>query len=268
MAQYCTNSPYHIKTRPEESKQVKTADNSADNAVSLGPKGVQRAPAPRVGVTTSNVATQLRRRILEGVYAYEERLPAERNLAEEFGVSRGTIRSVLDLLEQQNLVTRQVGSGTYVTHREMIDQQEISRITSPLEMVEVRIAIEPQMVRLAIANASSQDLEELHSALRQCEACGGDAEQFARADTAFHMALAHCSRNKLIYWLYERISEVRRHSQWRQMKQKLLTPDRIDFYNRQHRALYQAIAARDTATAAQMIKNHMYGVQDDLLESE
>ena len=52
------------------------------------------------------------------------------------------------------------------------------------------------------------------------------------------------------------------------MKQKLLTPERINFYNSQHRALYEAIAARDTATASSMIKNHLYGVQDDLLESE
>jgi DNA-binding FadR family transcriptional regulator len=247
---------------------VKTADNGIDNTISLNPGSGRKPQGTRVGVTTSNVAAQLRRRILEGEYSYEERLPAERNLAEEYGVSRGTIRSVLDLLEQQNLVTRQVGSGTYVTHREMTDQQEISRVTSPIEMVEVRIAIEPQMVRLAIANASSQDLDELHAALRQCETCGGDVEKFARADTAFHLALAHCSKNKLIYWLYERISEVRRHSQWRQMKQKLLTRDRIDFYNSQHRALYEAIAARDAAKATQMIKQHLYGVQDDLLESE
>ena len=124
------------------------------------------------------------------------------------------------------------------------------------------------MVRLAIANASSRDLEELHDAIEQCEACDGDPEKFARADTAFHMALAHCSKNKLIYWLYERISEVRRHSQWRQMKAKLLSPERIDYYNSQHRALYEAIAARDTASATRMIKDHLYGVQDDLLETE
>jgi len=222
----------------------------------------------RVGVTTSNVAAQLRRRIFDGDYAYEERLPAERSLAEEFGVSRGTIRSVLDLLEQQHLVTRQVGSGTYVTHREITNQQEISSVTSPVEMNEVRIAIEPQMVRLAIANASSRELEELHDALRQCESCGGDPEKFARADTAFHMALAQCSRNKLMYWLYERISEVRRHSQWRTMKSKLLTPERIDYYNRQHRALYESIAARDTPAAVKMIKDHLFGVHDDLLDTD
>ena len=82
-----------------------------------------------MGVTTSNVAVQLRRRILEGEYSYEERLPAERNLAEEFGVSRGTIRSVLELLEEQHLVVRLIGSGTYVSHKEVTNQQEISSIT-------------------------------------------------------------------------------------------------------------------------------------------
>ncbi|MFV2032609.1 MAG: FadR/GntR family transcriptional regulator [Gammaproteobacteria bacterium] len=229
-------------------------------------KSIRKADPGRVGVTTSNVASQLKRRILEGHYTHEERLPAERNLAEEFKVSRGTIRSVLQILEEQHLVTRQVGSGTYVSHQELTNQQEISSITSPLEMVEVRIALEPQIVKLAIANASYRDLEELRKALRQCEDCDGDAEKFARADTAFHMALAQCSKNKLLFWVYERISEVRRYSQWRSMKAKLLTPGRMDFYNSQHRVIYESIAARDTPAAVKNIKNHLYGVQDDLLE--
>jgi DNA-binding FadR family transcriptional regulator len=220
-----------------------------------------------VGVTTSNVAARLRQRIMEGDYAFEERLPAERNLAQEFGVSRGTIRSVLEILEKQHLVARQIGSGTYVTHRDTTNQQEISSLTSPVEMNEVRIAIEPQMVRLAIANASARDLEDLRDALRQCEQCDSEPERFARADTAFHMALASCSRNKLMFWLYERISEVRHHSQWRTMKSKLLTSERIDYYNAQHRALYEAIAARDTASAVKLIKSHLYGVHEDLLDS-
>ena len=230
--------------------------------------GRERPERGRVGVTTGNVAAQLRRRILEGEYAYEERLPAERSLAEEFGVARGTIRSVLQILEQQNLVARQVGSGTFVTHRDITNQQEIASVTSPLEMNEVRIAIEPQMVRLAITNASARELDALRDALRQCESCGGDAEAFARGDEAFHLALATCSRNKLMYWLYERISEVRRHPQWRAMKAKLLTPERIASYNRQHRKLYEAIAARDTQEAVKLIKTHLYGVHDDLLETD
>jgi DNA-binding FadR family transcriptional regulator len=247
---------------------LKSPDYKTGPTAEFETKPSRKSGANRVGVTTGNVVTQLRRRILEGEYSFEERLPAERNLAEEFGVSRGTIRSVLEILEQQHLVTRQIGSGTYVSHQETTNQQEISSITSPIEMVEVRIAIEPQMVRLAIANASSRDLEQMRDALKQCETCDGDPEKFARADTAFHMALAHCSRNKLMYWLYERISEVRRHSQWRSMKSKLLTPERMDYYNGQHRVLYEAIAARDTAAATKLIKDHLYGVQDDLLETD
>ncbi|HKJ52244.1 MAG TPA: GntR family transcriptional regulator, partial [Gammaproteobacteria bacterium] len=121
---------------------MKAVDNSATAGNDSGAKPARG----RVGVTTGNVAAQLRRRILEGEYAFEERLPAERSLADEFGVARGTIRSVLQILEEQHLVIRQVGSGTYVTHRELTNQQEISSVTSPLEMNEVRIAIEPQMV--------------------------------------------------------------------------------------------------------------------------
>ncbi len=247
---------------------MKTAAKNVRMATGQASASLQKYGNNRVGVTTGNVAAQLRRRILEGEYAFEQRLPAERNLAEEFGVSRGTIRSVLQLLDEQHLVSRQVGSGTFVTHKEITNQQEISSITSPLEMVEVRIAIEPQMVRLAIANASSRDLDDLRNALRLCESCEGDAEKFARADTAFHMTLAYCTRNKLMHWLYERISEVRRHSQWRSMKAKLLTPERMDYYNSQHRSIYEAIAARDTAEAIRLIKNHLYGVHDDLLDTE
>jgi DNA-binding FadR family transcriptional regulator len=52
------------------------------------------------------------------------------------------------------------------------------------------------------------------------------------------------------------------------MKSRLLTPPLIDFYNQQHRSLYEAIAARDTANAVKLINDHLYRVQDDLLETD
>ncbi len=125
----------------------------------------------RLGTTASNVATQLRNMIKEGQYVHDERLPSERHLAEQFQVSRGTIRAVLEVLEDQQMVTRQIGSGTYVNLQDTSEQYEISSIISPIEMVEVRIAVEPQMVRLAITNASQRDLEDLRQALMECEAC-------------------------------------------------------------------------------------------------
>ncbi len=220
-----------------------------------------------VGATTSQVAAQLKRRIFSGLYDFEERLPAERQLAEEFEVSRGTLRSALDLLERQKLVVRKMGSGTFVSYRKPDEQDEIANLTSPVEMIEVRIAIEPQMARLAIANASSRDLEALNHALLLCESCENDAEAFARADTAFHMALARCTRNKLMFWLYQRISEVRSNSQWQTMKNHLLTRQRIVDYNREHRAIYEAIISRDAQQAVKIIKSHLYGIHGDVNQS-
>ena len=108
---------------------METSDNRDSDLPGLGRIG--KGGKARLGVTTGSVVSQLRSMILDGHYAHEERLPAERNLAEEFEVSRGTIRTALQNLEEQNLVTRKVGSGTYVTHRELSHQHDISSITSP-----------------------------------------------------------------------------------------------------------------------------------------
>ena len=89
----------------------------------------------RLGTTASNVATQLRNMIKEGQYVHDERLPSERHLAEQFQVSRGTIRAVLEVLEDQQMVTRQIGSGTYVNLQDTSEQYEISSIISPIAMI-------------------------------------------------------------------------------------------------------------------------------------
>jgi GntR family transcriptional repressor for pyruvate dehydrogenase complex len=193
--------------------------------------------------------------------------PQKRHLAEQFQVSRGTILAVLQVLENQRMVTRQIGSGTYVNLQNTSDQYEISSIISQIEMVEVRIAVELQMVRLAIINASYRNLENLHSALTKCKDFGGNLEKFALADTAFKFALAGCSKKKLSFWVYERISKVRQNAQWQNMKTTLLTPERINYYNKQYRAIYDAILSRGVDKANKLIKNHLYGIQDNLLET-
>src|SRR5262249_41937597 len=98
---------------------------------------------------SSWIATQLRQSILEGGYAFGEKLPAERQLASAFGASRATIRTALGQLETERLVTRRVGAGTFVNFRAENESQDIAELTSPLELIEVRLGIEPNMVRLA-----------------------------------------------------------------------------------------------------------------------
>ena len=118
---------------------------------------------------SAGITARLRKAIVEGNYGFNERLPSERDLAEYFGASRGTVREALRRLQQLNMVSRQVGSGTFVTYREMSGKVAISEVTSPLELIDVRFGIEPQIVRLAVANATLVDIERLRTALDQVE---------------------------------------------------------------------------------------------------
>ena len=214
---------------------------------------------------SAGITTRLRKAIVEGAYGFNERLPSERHLAEYFGASRGTVREALRQLQELNMVSRQVGSGTFVTYREMSGQVEIAEDTSTLELIDVRFGIEPQIVRLAVANATLVDVERLRTALEKVENTKNDPVAFTRADTSFHLALAECTRNRLMVWLYQLINEIRGHGQWSAMKDKILKPDRISEYNAQHRELFNSIASRNLEQAVEIINAHLERARTDLV---
>lgn len=214
---------------------------------------------------SARIVTQLRRAILDGNYGYRERVPSERELAAEFGAARGTVRSALKQLEDMNLVVRRPGSGTYVRYRGHADEEDIAEQTSPLELIEVRLSVEPSVARLAVMHANAQDMERMAEALLRVEAANDDPETFSRADEAFHLALAESTRNPLMVWLYRHINDVRGHAQWSVRKDKILTPERISEYNQQHRALFTAIESRDTQGAADIMLQHLEKARADLL---
>ncbi len=218
-----------------------------------------------VTVGSAAIAARLRQAILDGKYADGERLPAERDLADHFESSRSTVREALRRLEEMHLVSRRIGSGTFVNYKPALDEGNIAEVTSPIELIEVRLAVEPQMARLAVVNATARDLERMGEALKRVESCSDDREYFSRADEHFHLRLAEATRNPLMVWLYGQINEVRSHAQWDGMKDKILTEKRIAEYNRQHRDLYKAICNRDVDTAAQIIGQHLEKARRDLL---
>src|SRR5262245_35287438 len=109
--------------------------------------------------SSSWLAGQLRQAIVDGGYAHGEKLPAERQLAEAFGTSRTTVRRALDQLEEERLVVRQVGSGTFVEFRNPPGKSEVAELTSPLELIDARLAMEPYMTRLAVLNATGRDID-------------------------------------------------------------------------------------------------------------
>jgi DNA-binding FadR family transcriptional regulator len=214
---------------------------------------------------SARIVTLLRRAILDGDYGYRERVPSERELAADYGAARGTVRSALKQLEAMNLVVRRPGSGTFVRYRGHADEEDIAEHTSPLELIEVRLSIEPSVARLAVMHANAQDIERMQKALLRVEASHGDPESFSRADESFHLALAESTRNPLMVWLYRHINDVRGHAQWSIRKDKILTPERIAEYNEQHRTLFSAIECRDTQGAVEVMTRHLEKARRDLL---
>jgi DNA-binding FadR family transcriptional regulator len=211
------------------------------------------------------ITAQLRQAILEGAYAHGEKLPAERQLAEAFGASRTTVRIALGQLEEERLLVRRVGSGTFINHRSHNQTEDIAEITSPIELTEVRLGVEPHMVRLAVLNSTARDIDRLQEAVERMEAGSTDAEAFTLLDEQFHLMIAESTHNPLMVWIYRQINDVRCHAQWAAMKDKVLTPERIAEYNLQHRNLFETIRSRDVEGAVAIVTNHLHYARRQLV---
>ena len=210
------------------------------------------------------ITAQLRQAIAAGQYAHGEKLPPERQLAEAFGTSRTTVRAALDQLEADRLVSRRIGSGTFVNTPRRAEGVDVAEETSPLELIEVRLALEPHITRLAVLHATARDIDRLGELIQRMPADPTDIESFSRWDEAFHLALAEATRNPLMISIYRQVNEVRAHSQWIAMKDKVLTPARISDYNREHAAIYEAIRSRDGEGAVALITSHLHQARRQL----
>ena len=220
-----------------------------------------------IQVTTgaAGIFNRIRAAIINGNYVFNERLPSERDLAEQFSVARGTVRAALDQLERANFVMKKFGSGTFVSYDTKFGQDNIAEETSPLELIETRMAIEPHIVKLVVSNANNRELRKLEDALDNVVSAHLDPNSFSSADESFHLVLAHCSQNPLIIWMYQRINDIRSHTQWSHRKNNILTVEKIQYYNQQHTSLVKAIVRRDMEGASNMMLEHLNQAKKDLL---
>jgi len=230
-------------------------------------RGEFELPPPGRGVGA--ILAHLKHAIETGAYGEGDQLPPERQLAVTFRAAPGTVRRALDQLEQAGLVSRKLGSGTFVTAKNSEEglADDYTDLISPLQLIDARFAVEPYTTRLAVLNATRRDLDELQTVLGRLEDCHDDKDEFSRWDSEFHLLIARASRNPLLVNVYRQINKVRLHAQWDVMKEQILTPDVIREYHRQHRAIYEAIDQRDAARALALIAEHLGKARDDLLRA-
>jgi DNA-binding FadR family transcriptional regulator len=212
---------------------------------------------PRVRIGSSDVARRIRQDIELGELRPRDRLPAERSLADEFGVARGTIREALNQLVNEGLIEVKRGSGAYVMDLKSDSGDRIIKDAGPLELIDARFALEPHICRLAVLHAGVDELERMEDLLREMESSVGDPVRFANADTAFHTLLAESTGNRLLIWVIGQISGVRSLEQWDRMRRLTLNQNTMQDYNRHHREVVNAIRAREPEKAAKLMKDHL-----------
>lgn len=214
----------------------------------------------------AEVVSALRRDIADSKYLHNERLPPERDLSDAFGVARGTLREALRQLEEMDYVERRAGSGTYVTYTDD-GPPKVTETTRPLELVDARFALEPHICRLVVLHATERDLRKVEAQMQRMERWGGDMTVFAEADEAFHFLLAEITRNPLLTWMMQKVAEVRSHAQWARMRSLTLSEEMVERYNREHRAIFEAIIAGEPERAAQAMKDHLSAARDSLMKA-
>ena len=223
-------------------------------------------PSTENKLNAQEISHDLRQQIQAGRYAQMTRLPAERMLAEVYGAARGTVREAIKLLEHQGLVETRAGSGTYVARNTIVGMPSVIETTRPLELVDARFALEPHMVRLAVLHGTDADLDVCESNLENMESCN-DFKRFADFDEEFHLSLADAAHNPMIRWMMEKCHEVRSHAQWNRMRTLTLTPSIINLYNRQHRAILDAVRGRRSDDAMRAMRTHLDTARRSLVEA-
>ena len=198
-----------------------------------------------------------------------DRLPTERAFCEQYRISRTTVRKVLQELKERELISQTVGSGTYVTEHaaqklaSMAADASASQI-SPAVLMEARLALEPAIVEMVIGNATAADFEQMESCCAKAEAAASN-EEFEVWDGLLHERIAQAAHNAFVANVFALMNQARAQGEWGMLKKRSLTPERRLAYQKEHRALVQAIKNRDPALARERATEHLLHVRRNLL---
>jgi DNA-binding FadR family transcriptional regulator len=196
------------------------------------------------------------------------RLPPERKLAESLGVSRRVLRHALGMLEAEGRISRQHGRGTFATDARHASQnlvRELSRLTNPIDIMEARLAIEPQQARLAALRATNGDIDRLFEAA-DASRDARDPLSYEKADAAFHRRVAAASRNPMLIAVFDAVLQTALDGTWRHGRETAHCINNQAAYAADHRKIAVAIAERNAAQAEAAMRLHLNAVQKRLIE--
>lgn len=204
--------------------------------------------------------------IRKGDFGEGDRLPPERELAAQLDMTRSRVRLALARLETDGVVRRHIGRGTFLAENEGgldLESAQAASLTSPREVMEARLALEPSLVRLAAFRATERDFERLDTCLARGSSPSNVAA-FRRWDMKLHQAITRAAGNVLLVDVFRFIHSDRNRYLWGRIGDLDLDENRIEKYIRQHRAIVEAIRERDADAAETAMREHLETVRAQL----
>jgi GntR family transcriptional repressor for pyruvate dehydrogenase complex len=219
------------------------------------------SPVKRQDKLSVQVANQIQDLILSKHLKVGDRLPPERELCEQFGVSRTVIREAIRALEAKGLLTAQGGSGTYVKGLQSEDVADSiglyittqARPISHAKLMEVRRVLEVRIAALAAERATKESTAELDDLLARMDEARNDPHAFAKYDLEFHVALARATGNELLEILLDPFMDALYEGRRLASNLPGVPQEAMEL----HRTILEKVKAGDAEGAAQAMSVHL-----------
>lgn len=219
------------------------------------------------------IAEQIKRLIVDGKLKVGDKLPSTKEMSEQFGVGRSTMREALSALKAMGYIEIRQGGGCRVIDVEPV-AVELPELVSLrmnretlLELLEARQSLEVSNASIAAAKVTDADVAALRALVAEMEASIGDDAEGERTDLLFHKTLAEATHNSIMVRLFESIVG--------QLELAIREIRRVEIYAnrsvaerlyREHLAIFEAIELRDAALAGERMKQHLEHVVSNLLK--
>lgn len=219
------------------------------------------------------IAELIARYIDSGHYPPGTLLPAERELAQQLGVSRASVREALIALEVEGRVSVKVGNGVTVLDAPRIAAElgvDVADVAptywpdvGPLELLDARILVESENAALAARHATPADIVELESHLEALAVEHRQLHHDQPADRRFHLKIAEMTGNQAMVHMVATLLDQRDSPVFARFEDHFVTPRLFEDINQNHRRILDAIQAGDSAAARAAMKRHLRALKQE-----
>jgi GntR family transcriptional regulator, transcriptional repressor for pyruvate dehydrogenase complex len=219
-------------------------------------KSVTRVPRTTL---TASAFEQLLSYVVGGSWKPGDRIPPERELCQQLGIARTSLREALKAMELVGMLDSRVGDGTFVCPRsEFLSRPLLWAFTGTdheelRDIMEARTIIEENLAGLAAERASPDQIEEIGRAVQLMRDSIARGDSILDADMAFHLAVSAAAQNEVLRNAVRLLRNLMR--QW--IYYKLLMPDVAPTVLMRHVAIYRAISARKPSAARKAMRRHL-----------